>query len=372
TEGNFVIDVTLPTAGIAPYSYSVDGGVYQNLVAPFSITGLSSGSHTVQVKDFNGCGNGVVTVPVLVPLGVSPTVSTVVTCPSNLGEVTANATGGSSNYTYSISPVAGALVGNVFTNLPANTYTVTVTDAVTTCQVSKTVVLEAPTAVTFSTTATDVSCNGDSNGTITVVLPVANDNPIYTYTLTATSGPALVVGPQSSKIFTGLSARSYDITVTSGRGCFKTQTETVGTPLALLVDASSSVSAFGCALDNSVNTATVTVNETVGTGKGPYTYSIDGTNYFTTNTFSIVDTGSSYALKVYVKDANGCVATRNIPITTLPKITAASASVNAAIDCNNTGSLIINVTGGSGTFTYQMLPGVAQASNVFAVTTPGD
>ncbi|TRX38153.1 chromophore lyase, partial [Flavobacterium sp. ZT3R18] len=26
TEGNFVIDVTLPTAGIAPYSYSVDGG----------------------------------------------------------------------------------------------------------------------------------------------------------------------------------------------------------------------------------------------------------------------------------------------------------------------------------------------------------
>ncbi|MBA0882188.1 T9SS type B sorting domain-containing protein [Flavobacterium undicola] len=372
-EGQFAIDVTVPTAGIAPYSFSIDGGAYQNLVAPFSITGLSSGSHTVQVKDVNGCGNPAVTVPILAPLGLMPTVSTIVSCPSNVGAITANATGGSSTYTYAISPPAGTLVGNVFTNLPANTYTVTVTDAVTTCQISKTVVLDAPTPVTFSTTATDVSCFGDSNGTITVILPATNDNPTYTYTLTATSGPALVVGPQSSNIFTGLSARTYDITVTSGKGCNLTQSETVGTPLALLVDASSSVTAFGCAPNNSVNTATVTVNETAGTGTTPYTYSIDGTNYFTTNTFSIIDTGSPYNLTIYIKDANGCVATRTLPITPLPKITAASASVNAAIDCNNTGSLIVNVTGGSGNFTYQMLPGgTAQPSNIFTVTTPGN
>ncbi|MFE3869596.1 SprB repeat-containing protein, partial [Flavobacterium sp. LS2P90] len=40
TEGNFAIDVTLTTAGMAPYSYSVDGGVYQSQTAPFTISNL--------------------------------------------------------------------------------------------------------------------------------------------------------------------------------------------------------------------------------------------------------------------------------------------------------------------------------------------
>jgi len=241
------------------------------------------------------------------------------------------------------------------------------------------VVLEAPTPVHFSTTANDVSCNGDSNGTMTVILPVSNDNPSYTYEITA----PIVVAAQNSNVFTGLAAGTYTIKVNSGKGCFITHTETVGTPLALLVDASSSVTAFGCAPDNSVNTATVTVNETAGTGTGPYTYSIDGTNYFGTNTFSIIDKGTgvliapatTYPLTVYVKDANGCIASLVIDITPLPKITAASVAVTvgAPIDCNNTGSLTVSVTGGSGNFSYQMLPGVAtQPSNVFAVTTPGN
>ncbi|MFV8328531.1 SprB repeat-containing protein, partial [Flavobacterium sp. ZS1P14] len=193
--------------------------------------------------------------------------------------------------------------------------------------------------------------------------------PTYTYEITA----PIVVAAQTSNIFTGLAVGTYTIKVNSGRGCSFSKTETVGGPSALIVDASSFATSFGCAPNNSVNTATVTINETLGTGTAPYAYSIDGTNYFPTNTFSIIDTNTSYNLRIYIKDANGCIATRDIAITTLPKITGATATINAAIDCNNTGSVIITVTGGSGTFTYQMLPNLAtQPANTFGITTPGN
>ncbi|TDD99675.1 T9SS type B sorting domain-containing protein [Flavobacterium cellulosilyticum] len=371
TEGNFAIDVTLPTAGIAPYSFSIDGGVFQTKAVPFTIANVSSGVHTIEVKDFNGCGN-LVSVPVLAPLGMTSAITALPTCATNDGVITVNTTGGSGTYNYSIAPNPASitLAGNVFSGVPAGTYTVTITDISSTCTKSVPVTLSAPTPVTFSTTNTDVSCAGGSNGSITVDLPISNDNPPYTYEITA----PIIVAAQNSNIFTGLAAGTYTVKVNSGRGCSAINNSiVVGQPLALAVDASSAASPFGCAVDNTVKTATVTINTKVGTGTAPYTYSIDGTNYFTTNTFTINDNGTSYNLTVFIKDANGCLATGSIPITTLPKITAANATVNAAIDCNNTGSLIVNVAGGSGNFTYQMLPSSsAQLSNVFAVSTPGD
>ncbi|MGA7207146.1 MAG: SprB repeat-containing protein, partial [Specibacter sp.] len=376
TEGNFVIDVTLPTAGIAPYSYSVDGGVYQSQTAPFTISNLSSGTHTVQVKDFNGCGN-LVSVTILAPLGLTPTVTALPTCATNDGKITVSGSGGTGVYTYSIvpNPASITLAGNVFSGVPVGTYDVTITDG-TPCVKMVTVVLSAPTLVTFNTSKTDVSCNGGNNGTITVELLAGNDNPTYTYTLTATSGPVLVVGPQGDNIFTGLTARSYDITVNSGRGCSLTKNVAIIQPSTLTVDASSSATAFGCAADNTVNTSTVTINATVGSGTTPYTYSIDGTNYFTTNTFSVIDNGTSYSLPVYIKDANGCPATGSVAITALPKLTAATVAINSPIDCNNTGSIAITVAGGSGNFSYQLLPsGIPQSglptSNIFSITAPG-
>jgi hypothetical protein len=41
-EGNFAIDVTLPTAGVGPaYSYSIDGGAFKIRAAPFTVVNLS-------------------------------------------------------------------------------------------------------------------------------------------------------------------------------------------------------------------------------------------------------------------------------------------------------------------------------------------
>jgi gliding motility-associated-like protein len=372
-EGSFVIDVTLPTAGIAPYTYSIDGGVFQNKTAPFSIANLSSGIHTVEVKDFNGCRNKM-PIPILAPLGLTPTVTALPTCATNDGKITVTATGGSGTYIYSIAPNPASitLAGNVFSGVPAGTYTITVTDGTTTCTKSATVTLDLPTPVAF--TAADiaiinVSCNGGNNGVITITLPPSNNNPVYTYEITA----PIVRPAQTSNIFAGLSAGTYTVKINSGRGCSATDNSVVvNQPTLLAVDSSSSVSPFGCAANNTVNTSTVTIIATAGSGTAPYTYSIDGTNYFTANIFSIIDNGTPYILSIYIKDSNGCSATSTIAITPLPKITAATIATIAPIDCNNTGSISITVSGGSGNFSYQMLPsGIPQPGNTFAITTPG-
>ncbi|SHI40602.1 T9SS type B sorting domain-containing protein [Flavobacterium terrae] len=369
-QGTYSINVTLTSPGVGPYTLSLDGGAFVTHTFPYTFTGLSSGTHTVQVRDFNGCGN-TVSVTILEPLVASAVFTTQPTCNNPNGQITVTATGGSGNYSYSILPNAGiTLAGNVFSNVPPGSYTVTVTDTTTGCTTTAPVNLVAPDPVTFTTASTPVVCNGDSNGTITVTLSAGNNNPAYTYQITA--GPS-TTGPQTSNVFTGLATGTYTILVTSGRGCTATQNVNVGTPFPVV--ASGSATAFTCAADNSVNTSTVTINGAGGTPT--YTYSIDGTNYFTTNTFAIVDNGAVQNITIYVRDANGCIDSDVIVINPLPTLVSATITQNTAITCTNPEQITVTVVGGSGNFNYELIPasGTAtpqpQASNVFIITSTG-
>ena len=364
-QGEFEIDVTIVTPGIPPYSISVDGGSFQTQTFPFTITNLSSGTHTIEVNDANGCGN-IVTVEIESPLGLTPAVTALPSCNDDDGEITVTATGGSTNYSYSISPNPPSIIltGNVFSGVPSGTYTVTVLDTVTMCSEDVSVSLENATPVTFTSEVTMPSCFGNSDGTLTVNLSPGNNNPIYTYEIIA----PIVVPAQNSNIFTGLGAGTYTVLVTSGRGCIATEDIFIDEPT--LLEVSADAIPFSCNPDGTVTTSIITITEVGGTPT--YTYSIDGANYFTTNVFEVVDTGASQTITVYVKDANNCIASNTVIIDPLPTITAAAFAIATPIDCNETGSVAINVIGGSGNFTYQMLPnGVPQASNVFDISGPG-
>lgn len=364
-EGAFEIDVTLPTAGIPPYSFSIDGGTFQTQTPPFTIQNLASGTHTVEVRDANGCGN-LETITIEPPLGITPAVTGVPSCDDDDGEITVTATGGSGTYAYSITPNPPSIVltGNVFSGVPSGTYTVTITDVTTTCDTEVSVTLDAATPVTFTTSTTDVSCNAGNDGVITVDLLPGNDNPVYLYEITA----PIVVPQQTSNIFTGLPAGTYTIQVTSGRDCVATEDAVIGEPALLTV--TGMITDFACAPDNTINTAILTITEAGGTA--PYLYSINGINYFTTNTFEIVDTGAVQNIPIYAKDENGCIATDTVVVNPLPEITATAFTTVTPIDCNNSGTVQIDVTGGSGNFTYQMLPsGVPQASPLFDIPGPG-
>ena len=366
-EGNFSVNVTLNTLGVAPYSLSLDGGAFQTVTFPYMINGLSSGPHTVVVRDANGCGE-TVNINILTPMSGASAITSLPTCANNDGVVVITPSGGSGNYSYAISPVAGTITGTnpaTISGLPAGNYTVTITDTTTLCTFNIPVTLGAPTPVTFSANSTMVSCNGGNNGTITVTLNAGNDNPPYTYAIIA--GP-VTVAAQASNTFTGLPVGTYTVQVNSGRGCSATLNVPVNEPT--VVTASASATAFTCAPNNSENTATITIIG--GGGTAPYTYSIDSINYFTGNTFQVVNTNVNQTFTVYVKDNNGCIATNTVTVNRLPRLVSATVNQVTAITCTNPEVVNITVVGGSGTFTYQLLPsGVPQASSTFNLPAPG-
>lgn len=378
TQGNFAINVTLPTTGVAPYTYSIDGGAFVAMTAPFTVSGLSSGAHSVQVRDRNGCGN-TVNLTILAPVVASAAFSTQPTCLNADGTITTTASGGSGNYTYTLltSPglvvITGPQASNVFASVAAGSYFVRVTDTTTGCTTDVPVSVALPDPVTFTTTFTSPLCNGNNNGTITVTLNAGNNNPTYSYQIIA--GPSLA-GPQSSNVFTGLVAGTYTVQVTSGRGCSATQNVTVTEPSPVVIASPVAVIPFSCAANNSVNTATITISASGGTTA--YTYSINGTNYFTSNVFSVIDTGAVQNITVYVKDANGCIDTELVTINPIVPINA-SINIIQTIDCTRPQIIQINAAGGSGSYTYQTLPsgaanvtqGVGPLANQFTITTPG-
>ncbi len=280
-------------------------------------------------------------------------------CTINDGEITISATGGSGSYEYdlldssSISVTGGVRqASNVFNGLAPGNYTAFVYDTSGSgCDAQAPVALETPTPVVFTYTQENVSCFGGADGSIEVILDPSNDNPPYTYTLDDGTNPPTV---QASNLFTGLVQGSYNITVTSDRGCFDVQTVTITEPVA--VDVTASATSFVCNPNNTVSIATITAIGTDGTA--PYTYSIDGANFFTSNIFDVVDTGMVQNITVTIMDDNGCTDTTSVTIDPINTFTVAITQV-VAISCTNPEEVLITVTDDlnpANSYTYELLP----------------
>ena len=130
-------------------------------------------------------------------------------------------TGGTATYTYSWSPSGGTAA--TATGLTAGTYTVTVTDA-NGCMATRSFTLTEPTAINTAVgSQTNVSCNGGSNGSASVV--PSGGTPGYTYSWSPSGGTAATA--------TGLTAGTYTVTVTDANGCMATRSFTITEPTAI-------------------------------------------------------------------------------------------------------------------------------------------
>ncbi|WP_299381653.1 T9SS type B sorting domain-containing protein [uncultured Lacinutrix sp.] len=342
---SFTVNVA---TGITPFEYSIGNGFQSS--PTFTVN--APGTYNITVQDASGCTNTttyIIEDPVALTLAaVSPS------CSDDDGEITVTGYGGTGNYTYTINPNPSSitLTANVFSGVPSGTYTVTITDTTTLCTKDETVTLDTATPVTFTATSNDVSCNGESNGTITVDLPASNNNPIYTYEITA----PIIVAPQNSNIFTGLAAGTYTVQVNSGRGCFATDTITIAEPNIIVVSAPT-VSQYICTTDtNAINYASITVTGVTG---GSETYTIyefleSGTvvQSGTSNVYTESDAnGGTYTVNVY--DDNGCLGTTASAVTINPYIDldTVDATVDNAITCTNLEDITVTATTTGGTAT---------------------
>ncbi len=355
--------------GVAPLEYSIGGG-YQTSDT-FTVT--APGTYTITIRDANGCTN-TDTITIYSPITTSAAFSVTPTCNNADGEITITASGGNNTFEYdlldssNVSVIGGVPQNSpVFSGLIAGNYTAVIIDVTTSCSTQVPVNLSAAIPVGFTTSTTNVSCNGGSDGSITISLDAGNTDIPYIFNLDDGINPTIT---QNSPVFSGLAAGNYTLTVQSGRNCTSTQVVNITEPAALSVSAVNTD--FGCAADNTVFPSMITIIANQGTA--PYSYSINGTNFFSSNTFNITDTGAIQNITVTVRDANNCEANSIVTINPLQQISNVTINQDTAITCTNDEQITINVTGGSTNFTYALLPnGPSQVNNgTFTLSNVGD
>ena len=305
---------------------------------------LPAGTYTVTITDANGCVlvmTETVSEPTLLTTSAS---STPALCFGSAdGTATVVAADGTPGYSYSWSSGGtNATEGN----LPAGVYVVIVTDANGCTSAANTVVNE-PTQLTATTTSVPVLCNGGSDGSAAVA---ANDGtPGYTYSWSSGG-----TGSQENL----LSAGTYTVIVTDANGCTLSVNSTVTEP-ALLVPSTSSASC----LCNGSSDGSVSVNVVGGVGNYTFLWSPGGAASATVNNIP----AGSYT--VTVNDSNGCSATANVVVAEPSALSWTLSSSPALCNGDSSGSVNVNVSGGTASYSYSWFPSgatSATSSNLFA------
>ncbi|AJR04951.1 T9SS type B sorting domain-containing protein [Siansivirga zeaxanthinifaciens] len=371
----FVDLVDTPTNDAGPFTYTVvnnlgvtvSSGTTTN-AGSVSITGLASGTYTLNATLTNTpfCSvtkNFTITAPTAA-LAIT-TSFTEITCISgnNDGAISATATGGwPGGYEYQLETTGGLVVtpfgtASNFTGLSAGDYIVSVRDSKG-CLASMNIQLVNPTPITLTASAdiTMLNCFGDTNATITVTNVNGGQGSNYTYTLNTILPVASASGPQTSPVFSGLGAGTYNVTVTDGYNCSETSVDIVITEpsqiIASLVKATSQTCLTGSAL---------TLSATGGTGAYEYSDSPSFTNVlgnFTSSVTINLPVGSTGTFRYYVRDTNGCTSnvSNDITIDPLLPLTIDIDDSNAKINCagDTTGVIVATAQGGLGNYTYTL------------------
>jgi gliding motility-associated-like protein len=220
-NGNSSGEVTINASGsTAPYQYSINGGTtYQS--SP-TFPGLAAGNYNITVRDTNGCMvmQGVtIGQPVSVLSGSASSVGSADCNGYSSGSITADATGGTAPYEYSIDN-SNFQSSPVFTDLDAGTYTVYVTD-VNNCTTTFDVTITEPSSLDISgANSGSVAAPCATLNGVAFVAPVGGTPP-YTYLWT---GPSTGTGDTLRPAAPG----DYVVLVTDANGCDTTQNITVG------------------------------------------------------------------------------------------------------------------------------------------------
>ncbi len=203
------------------------------------------------------------------------------------GEATVTGVG---NYTYEWDDNAGTQNTATAVNLGAGTYLVTVTGT-NGCSVVESVTLINPDQISIILNPVNISCHGNSNGSIFTT--VSGGTPPYTYQWT----PTTATGQNP----VNLSAGTYVLTVTDINGCTAEQSTVITEPAPISIN----ISTVPVTCGSSLGTAVAVVHG----GVGPYTY-------FWSNgsTVQQVNNLSNDYYELTVTDSESCTATLSVYI----------------------------------------------------------
>ncbi|HEX5002979.1 MAG TPA: gliding motility-associated C-terminal domain-containing protein [Bacteroidia bacterium] len=317
------------SGGTSPYTYLWNDGATSE-----DRNGLSAGLYTVTVTDAKGCltQQSVTISQPVAALSASLAITQNVSCfGGSNGAVTLAVNGGTAPYNYAWSN--GATTQNL-AGVGSGNYSVTVTDNKG-CQVIKNGTITQPSAAlsTAASVTQQVSCFGGSNGTIH--LSVSGGTAPYAYNWNTGN---------ISQDLSGLSAGTYNVTVSDANGCSALAAVTVNQPAAAL-----SVTASGTTMVSCRNGSDASINTIVGGGTQPYSY--NWSNGSTTQNISGLIAGN---YTILVTDVNGCSSSAIVNITQPAASLSASATVSQQVSCfgGANGSILLTPSGGTAPYTY--------------------
>lgn len=345
------------TAGIAPFTWQLDGGTPQTGASPYTFSNVSSGAHTVTIIDSVGC---LTTLNINVAAGpgvIGNASTTPASCQGvNNGTVTANAIFGVAPFNYSIdgSPFQSGANPYTFTNVSGGAHFITIRDTVG-CSQTIDVTVNAGPGPSASAVSTATSCNGATNGTVTVT--ASGGTGPYSFSIDG-SIPAVWPSPHT---FTNLSSGPHTVIVTDAPGCISGPviSNIPAGPALTATYASTNLTCYSNA------TGTITINQP-SFGAPPFQYSIDNINWQSSNVFTGL---AASAYTIYYRSSNGCTGSQPVAITQ-PAILNITNMQLTAVVCNgqSNGAIIINPTGGTPPYIYSNDGGLSyQTSNTFLV-----
>lgn len=326
------------SGGTAPYNYS-----WQNSTTLFAqnvptLTNVGAESYQVTVTDANGC-TWVGTQGVIEPSQLSLTsVETNVTCNGlSDGSIDLSVFGGTAPYSYdwtnSVPAPVGA--GQDLIDIPAETYTVEVTDD-NNCKISLTrEITQPPLPLAATTQVVDVLCFGENTGEID--LSINGGTPPYTYSWN--SG-------QTSEDIAALLAGNYSFNVLDANNCPVSGSAVVAQP-AFPLSTTNIIQDVACFGESNGE-----IDLTVAGGTEPYAFSwINSTYQLSASTEDLVNfPADSYAY--VVTDDHGCTFSDTLTIMEPPVLESSIVGTDILCFGGNNGAIDLTVTGGVPAYAY--------------------
>ncbi len=277
--------ISTSTTGGTSFTY-----MWSNMATTQNVSGLIPGTYNVTVTNEGGCTDTINNIMITEPAPVTTTLVNVdsVTCNGGMDGMIDITPGGGTSYTYIWSN--GSMMEDP-SGLMAGTYSVTVTNQDGCTDSLLNIVVEEPIAISITSVPTGTLCFGSADGKIDII-PSGGTTFSYLWSNNATT-----------QNITGLTAGSYDVTVTNQDNCSNTFTGlTVNEPTALMLTGN-------VVAHDSAGLANGSVSVMVTGGTPPYTYLWDNSQISDTATGLVQ---GNYG--VTVTDANNCSDTTSVTI----------------------------------------------------------
>lgn len=324
-----------PTGGTSPYTYTWSTGANSN-----SLTSLCPGTYSVSVFDANGCQY-----PFTYTLtgGITLSASTFIANNNCYNDCNGSAavigvSGGAPPYSFNWSDPLGQTTSTAVT-LCNGTYTCTITDN-NGCYDNFSVTITSPSSVTANYSSTNPTC-GNCDGNVN--LSLSGGTPGYTVQWSNGSS-----GLSANNLCAGL----YMITVTDTNGC----KQNIFIPLSNNSSLISSITVTNPAcFGNCVGAATVIASG----GTPPYSYL-----WISSGNTSNIETGMcAGTYYVQIQDSMNCINTESVNITATSNIQISPTVYQPSCGMND-GTIIGNVSGGSGPYSYTWTPGGSSSATL--------